>query len=307
MLTVFGSLNADIVLNVVNMPYPGETRLCNSYNTVPGGKGANQAVAAARAGSSVKMFGAVGNDEFGMMLLRSLRENKVDLSGIRTVDEPTGCATICVDESGENMILVACGANHVCLAENIPNDVLRQSSHLLLQMEIETAENWKAIERAKANNCKVILNMAPAQVVPDEVFKNIDYLIVNEHEAKYIARHQFLPSRNVIECARQIAKNNDLTVVITLGSEGSIAGDKANIWQIPSPVIDQKDTTGAGDAYVGNFAAALDSGESLLNALAFASTAGALACLKEGAQTSFPTVQETSHLLGQMGKIQKVA
>ena len=174
-------------------------------------------------------------------------------------------------------------------------------------MEVDTQQNWQAIERAKSNGCKVVLNMAPACVVPDEVFAKLDYLIVNEHEAKFIARHQFLPARSVVECARQIAKNNDLTVIITLGSEGSVAADSQHVWQVPSLTINPKDSTGAGDAFVGNFASALDRGESLLDALTMASIAGSLACMKEGAQTSFPTSQQISHFLDEAGAVQQVA
>src|SRR3990167_3735238 len=167
MIVVFGSLNIDMVMRVEKMPRPGDTVLCPSYQMVAGGKGANQAIAAAKAGSSVKLFGNVGDDEFGRTVLDSLRESKVDLTGVGISKESsTGCAAVAVDVHGENMITVASGANLNAREEAIPDFLLSNETTLLLQMETPVKENWDLIRRAKKFGAKIILNLAPAYNIP---------------------------------------------------------------------------------------------------------------------------------------------
>src|SRR3990167_5262243 len=150
MVVVFGSLNIDMVMRVEKMPRPGDTVLCPSYRMVGGGQGANQAVAAAKAGASVKLFGKVGDDEFGRIVLSSLKDSSVDLTGVSiSKDSSTGCATICVDDHGENMITVASGANLKASQKDVPDFLLAKGSTLLLQMETPLEENWAIIRRAK--------------------------------------------------------------------------------------------------------------------------------------------------------------
>lgn len=290
MIVVFGSLNIDIVMQVETMPRPGETVLCPSYQMVPGGKGANQAVAASRAGSSVKLFGKVGDDDFGRTVLSALRESNVDLTGVGVSEKSsTGCATISVDAQGENMITVASGANFDAQEKEIPNFLLSNETTLLLQMETPVQENWNLIRRAKKFGARVILNLAPAHDIPQDILKSLDILVVNQIEATHLALHLGFEVISPIVVARRIAANFGITCIVTLGKQGAMACSPEGVWEIGTMEIEPIDTTAAGDAFVGIFAASIESGMDLPSALRRASVASALTCLQKGAQTSLPT------------------
>ncbi|OJW53292.1 MAG: hypothetical protein BGO67_00890 [Alphaproteobacteria bacterium 41-28] len=293
MILVFGSLNIDMVMRLEKMPRPGDTALCPHYQMVAGGKGANQAVAAAKAGGSVKLFGTVGEDEFGQIALDALRGSSVDLVGVLvSQDSPTGCATVCVDAQGENMIIVASGANLDARESEIPDFLLTEGTTLLLQMETRPEENWKLIRRAKKLGAKIVLNLAPAQSVPLDVLQSLDFLIINQIEATQLALHLGFEIISPTVSAKRIAAHFGITCIVTLGKQGAMACTFEETWEVKAMEIEAVDTTAAGDAFVGVLAASLDSGMDLPHALRRASTASGLACLSKGAQTSLPTSQQ---------------
>jgi len=290
MITVFGSINVDLVLKTERLPAPGETVLCPSYDTVPGGKGANQALAAAKAGSPVRLVGCVGDDDFKHVALHDLQKAGVDLSAIRTTASRTACAAVMVDAVGENAIVVASGANRDASAAFIPSETCELDNLLMLQMEVPLEENWRAAEDAKAAGLKVMLSVAPAAPVPPEILGLIDYLLVNEIEGRTIASITRLGHLRSDELPQNLAQRYGLTCVLTLGSLGAIAANPDTVWRVPALKIDHiVDTTGAGDAFAGCFAAALMKGEDTESALAFAAAGAGLSCTALGAQQSFPT------------------
>jgi ribokinase len=293
MIVVFGSLNMDMVMQVEQMPRPGETVLCSRYQMIAGGKGANQAVAAARAGSTVKLFGKVGDDEFGRLIVNSLQASDIDLLGVGiSKQSSTGCAAITVDAFGENMITVASGANLEAKEKDIPNFLLSSETILLLQMETPVEENWQLIERAKRFGAKIILNLAPAHPIPHEVLQKVDVLIMNEIETTPLALHLGLNVISPMVTAKSIAAKYGMTCIVTLGKKGAVACSPQGVWEVDAMSIEALDTTGAGDAFVGVLAASIEQEMELQIALRRASIASGLACLKKGAQTSLPTHEE---------------
>lgn len=294
MILVFGSINMDLVMTVRRLPRPGETVLCDGYVTKPGGKGANQAVAAARAGAAVAMAGRVGDDDFGRQLTGNLEGQGIDTGGVRLAAEPTGLAYICVDAEAENFITVASGANLAVRAADVPDAALGPGTTVLMQMEVPPEETWRMIARAAAAGARTILNVAPATSVPRDTLERLDVLIVNELEATAVARHLDLPADAPEASARALAETAGLVCIVTLGAKGAIAvqpldGGGTTLMKVAAMVIEPVDTTGAGDAFAGILAAGLDGGLKLAEALRRASVGSALACLALGAQESLPT------------------
>lgn len=288
MIVVFGSINVDMTIPVADLPGPGETVLGPGYKLVPGGKGANQALAAARAGAQVKMVGKVGRDSMADVALSELRRNGVDLQLTQSDDQPTGCAMICVDRAGRNMIVVASGANLSAIEHQVPDALLVPGTVVIMQMEVWPSQNWALVSRAAARGAKVLLNAAPAGPIPGIALAALDWLIVNEHEAVTVAAALGLGALEPRQAARVISRAADITVIATLGSAGAIAYSPEGDWEIGVLPIVPVDSTAAGDAFVGAFAAAIEAGADLPTALAEASIAGGLACLQTGAQTSLP-------------------
>lgn len=287
MIHVFGSLNVDLVVPVAHLPTAGETVLGRSYRVVAGGKGANQALAARRAGAAVRMVGAVGRDGFADIALAELAADGVDLAGIARVDAPTGAAFIGVDESGQNQIIVASGANLEVRATQVADESWRRGDMLLLQMEVPLGENETLALRARGAGLCTILNVAPALPLSPQMLGAVDWLVVNEVES--VAAAGALGADSLApETAARFLAGKGVATVVTLGAEGAIAyaGDRA--WRIGALSVQPVDSTGAGDAFVGVFAAILDAGGDPPEALRWASVAGALACLVEGAQPSLP-------------------
>ena len=298
MLVVFGSLNMDMVMQVQKLPRPGDTVLCPSYDLNPGGKGANQAVAAAKAGAEVKLFAKVGEDEFGRLLLESLQKTGVDLIGLsQSADLPTGCATVCVDEFAENQIIVATGANLENQESEIPNFLLAKGNTVLLQMETSLEENWKLIKRAKKYGARIMLNLAPAHSIPHDILNSLDVLILNQSEAAHLGLHLGFDVISPTIVAKRVAINFDMICIVTLGKEGIVACMPEGVIEMASLPIEAVDTTAAGDAFVGVLAANLDGGVELSLALKKAVVAGGLACLKKGAQASLPSQKEIENNL----------
>lgn len=289
MILVFGSLNMDLVLAAAAIPRPGETVIGEGYRTLPGGKGDNQAVAAARAGARVAMAGAVGDDAFGRALSETLQREGVATDLVAIAARPTGIAMITVDPAGENAISVAAGANRSVAADAVPDAALTPDTTLLMQMEVRPEENWALIARARTRGVRTVLNVAPAAPVPAEALEALDVLVVNQHEALAVACHLGLPTAGTVEeTARRLADRAGLTCVVTLGGEGAMAVADGALWRVAALPVDPVDTTGAGDTFTGVFAAGLDAGLDLGAALRRASVGAALACRGWGAQESMP-------------------
>lgn len=279
MIVVLGSINVDLVIAAERLPLAGETVIGDSYRLLPGGKGANQALAAARDGASVSLVGAVGHDPFAETALALLRSEGVDLSLLRVVDLPTGCAAITVSDEGENLITVASGANRRATAAMVPERMLRPDTVVLMQMEIPRTEVALLAARAKERGSRVILNLAPAVALDEATLRRIDVLIANEGEAALLG-----PEPGAM------AATLGCVIVVTRGARGAGAYlPDGSVVAVPALPVEAVDTTGAGDAFVGVLAASLSAGRDLPSALRRASTAAGLACRTGGAQPSMPT------------------
>ena len=295
MILVFGSLNIDLVARVPVIPAPGRTVLAPSYEMHFGGKGANQAVAAARLAwpGRVMMAGRVGRDGFGDRALQNLAANGVHTDFVARSEEPTGCAFITVDPEGENAITVASGANMTLRASDLSADAFCADMVLALQMEVPLAQSLEVAHRTKLASGSVVWSLAP---VPDnmdsatlrELLAVTDYLLLNQHEALDAAAAIGASACDYEAAASALAKAGDLTCVVTAGAQGASAVTAHEAVRTPAPAIRPVDTTGAGDTFAGAFACALDEKAPLRSALAVACEAAALKCLVPGAQDGMP-------------------
>jgi ribokinase len=296
MIIVFGSINMDVNMEVPAFPKPGETILSPDYEMGPGGKGANQALAAARSGVKTAIVGQVGDDGMGNRILNNLRRNEVMTSGVAINEKlSTGMAFVLRDMNGENQIIVASGANADVKAEQVPDEILRPGNILLLQMEVPRAETFAVLQRAKSRGVTTILNVAPAFHVTQNVLENLDYLIINEHEARTIVEPLGVPAdQDLMIVAKALSMQGKLNCIITLGGEGVLAASvDGGAWRVKSMKLDQiVDTTGAGDCFSGTFASAIHEKFALPEALRRASVAAGLSCTKAGAQDSYPYISE---------------
>lgn len=292
MIVVFGSINLDIFFRCARLPEAGETLLCRTAEMAPGGKGANQALAAARDGAKVALVGAVGCDDFADEALSLLSAECVDLTAVSRVDALTGCATISVAENGENAIVVGSGANLLAKGSAASDSLLTAANWLLLQMEVPLPENWGLIERAREHGARVMLNLAPFAPVPHEILPFIDLLVLNGVEAEHLAASEG-HTGDTRDCLAQMAADSGATVIVTLGSDGlKVFLPESEGFRLPAFKVRPLDTTGAGDCFCGVLAAALDRNLPLREAAERASAAAALSCTRAGAQTSFPTSLE---------------
>lgn len=297
MLVILGSVNADLLFKVEKLPAPGETVLCPSYAMAPGGKGSNQAAAAAKAGAATRFVGHLGDDAYGPVVRNLLVEAGIDTSGLASSDRPTAIAVIGVDAKGENAIIVASGANLDTHAGQIEDALLGPSTTLLCQNEIRMSETAAVLARGKARGARTLLNLAPAGPLPAGLLDTLDFLIVNEIEARMAAGDA---AGDPLALARRLAREHDLVCVVTLGAEGAVAVGPEGGWQVGSLSIEPVDTTGAGDAFVGVLAAALDQGRALPEALHRASLAAGLSCLAIGAQSAQPDAALIGSRLGEL-------
>ncbi|HEX2555109.1 MAG TPA: PfkB family carbohydrate kinase [Microvirga sp.] len=299
MILVFGSLNMDLVFAVETLPRAGETILTEAYRTVAGGKGANQAVAAARAAGrpgTVAMAGCVGEDGFGEVLIQAVGGAGVDVAAVARSPRPTGCASIMVDRDGRNVITVASGANLDAAHALVPEDWLDSGTVVLLQNEVPPEENRALARRARARGAHVILNAAPARPLPAPDWTGLlDLLIVNESELEAIGG----PGP---DAAAALARALGTPVLATLGAEGAVLtrpdGGGLRVGVLPGLGI--VDTTAAGDGFLGALAAALHEGADMAAALRRASVAGGLACTRPGAQPSLAARAEIEARLGDL-------
>ena len=289
MILVAGSANLDFVVRASHIPAPGETVLGSEFKTYPGGKGANQALACARAGGvATHMLLALGADAYALPLEASLKSAGVELHVVRVTDQATGTAFICVAEDGQNAITVASGANSSLAPGDLP--ALTGFSHLLMQLEIPLATVLAYARAARAQGVKVVLNAAPAQPLPAELLQRLDVLVVNQGELEVLAGGP----GSMEECLSRI---DVPCIVVTLGERGSCARIGDTMIRQPAFTVTCVDSTGAGDTFCGALVAALSRGDELTEALRQASAAGALACTQPGAQSSIPTQAEVNRLL----------
>ena len=287
MIVVFGSLNVDLVMEMDAVPSRGQTVLAQSSRIEPGGKGANQALAARLGGAEVIMVGAVGRDPLAAVATGNLEQAGVDISRVTAVDAPTGCASIWLEADGSNRIAVALGANAEARAGQIDDDTLGGASSVLLQMETQPEETAAVLRRCRTLGVRSVLNLAPAAPLPDLGLAGL--LVVNEDEAEALAgwvgsRADAASLRTAIGC----------DVIRTLGVKGSEAATAGGAWTVPAFAARVRDTTAAGDCYVGMLAAALDRGTGLPHAMREASAAAALACERAGSQASLPALEDVA-------------
>jgi ribokinase len=306
-ICVFGSLNMDLAIRAPRLPQPGETLSGHGFLTLPGGKGANQAVAAARLGSSVNMVGRVGADDFGQQLLQSLQQQNVHTENI-AIDASThsGIAMITVAEGGENQIVLAAGANSQVDGRDVARlmPLLQDSSVLLLQLEIPIPAVIAAAQAAQEAGVLVILDPAPVpESFPDELYRTIDILTPNQTEAERLVGFSITSSTDAERAAIALHKRGVKHIIVTMGAKGAIALIDCKLIQIPAFAVNAIDTTAAGDAFNGAFAAALDQGKSWEEALQWGAGAGAIAATQLGAQPSLPNRESLLRFLQKPGSL----
>jgi len=298
---VVGSINADLISRVAVHPNPGETVLGADLATLPGGKGANQAVAAANLGASVAMVGAIGSDEFATAATAGLRDAGVDLSAVDQVPESTGIAIITVSDAGENTIVVVPGANHEVTADRVAAhaDLIGNADVVVVQGEIPP-ETVEAVARIVTDaKGRLLLNLAPVIPLDAATLRSARPLVVNEHEALgalKILGADTPDENNHGAIARLLVAAGLPEVIITLGGDGALVAtqveDEIHLLTVPAPKVTPVDTTGAGDAFVGALAARLAAGDDLETAAQYAVKVGAFAVTGRGAQPSYPTLAD---------------
>jgi len=299
-VTVVGSLNMDLVARAPRIPQPGETIIGGDFHTVPGGKGANQAVAAARLEAQVSMVGRVGRDAFANPLLDNLAVAGVDHAFVIPDPEAaTGVALIVVDDTGQNSIVVASGANMRLSPADVEaaEAAIAGADALLLQLESPLETVTRAAEVARAHGVRVILNPAPARSLPAALLSLVDVLIPNESETALLTGMSVNNQAEAEAAAAALRGMGVGTVILTLGERGALLAQAGAAELVPAFEVTPVDTTAAGDAFVGGFAVALAEGKSLAEAVRWGNAAGALATTKLGAQPSLPTRQDLEVLL----------
>jgi len=285
----------DLVTRAPRLPKGGETLIGQSFTTVSGGKGANQAVAAARLGARVSMIGCVGNDAYGEALRGALLAEQIDCQAVSTVDGSSGVALIVVDDSSQNTIVIVPGANGELTAEAIDrfDSVIQAADVLICQLEVPDASVGHALKRGRELGKTVILNPAPvSRPLPPDWYASIDYLIPNESEASALSGLSVDSLDTAQAAATRLIALGAGKVIITLGAQGSLFADGQGFEHFPAPVVKAVDTTAAGDTFVGGFAAALAAGQDEAQAIRFGQVAAALSVTRAGAQPSIPALSD---------------
>jgi ribokinase len=297
MITVFGSTNLDQIGTVSRLPKPGETVAGGTFSMAPGGKGANQALAARRAGAQVRHVSAVGDDAFADLALDLLKQGGVDLSQLRKADAATGIAMIFVDAAGENVIAILPGANGTVSAEDATRGLadLKAGDTVLVQQEVPQAATRKALEMARERGARSILNTAPFLPDTAKLAPLADIVVANETEFSLLTGR---PIDQLDMAMQDWVNRTGRTIVVTLGPEGARARTPDGPIAVPAHKVKPVDTVGAGDTFCGYLAAGLDAGHSLETALRRAAIAGSLACLKPGAQPAIPMQADVDAIAG---------
>jgi ribokinase len=290
-IAVCGSINMDLVVRTERFPAPGETRLARSLSEIPGGKGANQAVAIARLGMNVSMLGAIGDDGFATTLLHGLQGNGVDTGSLLVSPGASGVAFVAVDDFGQNSILVLPGANGRVGPEAVDvwQSVLQECDWLVLQLEMPLETVEYAIAVARRLGKQILLNPAPAPVSLDASFLHVDLFCPNQTEAEAILNTKIVSREDGLSAAIALLQRGPKAVVITLGCEGAVIGDSDGVDWIPAHTVTAVDTTAAGDAFIGALVTRIAQGADLRDACRFATAAAAHAVTIAGAQPSLPT------------------
>lgn len=294
-VVVVGSLNMDLVTRASRLPRAGETLIGQTFSTVPGGKGANQAVASARLGADVSMIGCVGTDAYGTQLREALRVEGIDCQAVSTVDGSSGVALIVVDDSSQNAIVIVAGSNGELTPASLQafDSVLQAADVIVCQLEVPMNTVGYALKRGRELGKTVILNPAPASApLPAEWYASIDYLIPNEGEAGALSGVTVDSIDSAKAAATQLIQAGAGKVIITLGSQGALFTDGQGFEHLLAPKVRAVDTTAAGDTFVGGFAAALANGKSEAEAIRFGQVAAALSVTRAGAQPSIPTLHD---------------
>ncbi|MDQ0560388.1 ribokinase [Rhizobium mesoamericanum] len=299
MITVFGSINMDLIATTARLPKPGETVAGNGFSTAAGGKGANQALAARRAGRTVHMAGAVGRDGFAEPALALLKDAGTELGTIKQVDEPTGTALILVGGDGENMIAVVPGANGTVTPADADAVVgaMGKDDILMLQFEVPVPAVEEALTAARIKGVTTVLNLAPLIDDAARLGRLADVVIANETEFERLAGQENMAADDREAALKRLNAETGQTLIVTLGADGVIAIRDGVITRAKGLKIEPVDTVGAGDTFCGYFAASLDEGMDFEASLRRAAVAGSLACLKQGAQPSIPSSAEVAKTL----------
>lgn len=297
-IVVVGSANTDLVVRVPSLPRPGETMLGGTFASVGGGKGANQAVAAARAGGRTRFVAALGDDAFGRQSRTALDAEGIDTSGVRHVaDCPSGVALIVVDGRGENLIAVAPGANDRLAPADLDAAILRDADAVLVQLEIPLDTVRHAVRLARAHGRRVILNPAPARDLDADLLHDVDCLTPNETEAEILTGVAVTDAASAEAAARRLLAAGPRAVVVTLGSRGALVATAAACTVVPGHPVTAIDTVAAGDVFNGCLAVALAEGGELVDAVRFANAAAAIAVTRRGARDSAPLRSEIESFL----------
>lgn len=300
-ILIVGSINMDVVALTPHHPVPGETVLGTDLSYIPGGKGSNQAVAAARAGGSVRLLGRLGDDAFGEALLTFLQAEPMNIQSVqRLAGVPTGVAIITVSASGENTIVVIAGANGRITPADVDALSIQPRDLVVSQLEVPFGTVAHAFQQAKARGAFTMLNPSPAAPLPEGLLANTDYLVLNEIELAYYAQQPVTEDHaRVIAAAQRLRAHPTQTIIVTMGGRGVLAVAPDETIYEPAYRVTVVDTTGAGDCFTGSLAVALSEGLHLAQAVHFANAAAALSVQVLGASASLPTRSAVERMLAQ--------